>query len=323
MKQFKIDKEFENKIPPMPKEDFDGLRADIIADGYVRDPLVVWTEENTLVDGHHRWQIIQDNYELLKDKYTVAYRSFPDRWAAIAWICANQLHKHNMTEIQRMKLIQEEHDARQKSWGGDRKSSGEILHLKPEEPEPVKHGSSGKELKTRPTIAKEHGITEGAVKAAVEVGRGIDKAEKVAPGFKNKVLSGEVKANKGDLAAMRKMDDDKIKEAVENIYSGMKPDKPKPEKPKSPGYTKADRELHEIIQKSVASQTNYDVSSAYNIDDLIQEIEINGNNYINSLKNTLEHRKDIAKDGDAKNRVSQAISKIIQDIVKVRGEFIK
>lgn len=62
---FRIDPEFENKIPEMPKEDFEGLKADIIADGYVRDPLVVWKEENTLVDGHNRWKIIQENYKLL------------------------------------------------------------------------------------------------------------------------------------------------------------------------------------------------------------------------------------------------------------------
>jgi hypothetical protein len=69
-----------------------------------------------------------------------------------------------------MKLIQEEHDARKMSWGGDRKSSGEILHLK---------NDDTKANKIRPEIAREHGIIERLVKTAVEVGRGIDKAAEV------------------------------------------------------------------------------------------------------------------------------------------------
>lgn len=312
---FRIDPEFQNKIPPMPTEDFNGLKADIIADGYVRDPLVVWKEENTLVDGHHRWQIIQDNYELLKDKYTVVYKSFPDRWAAIAWICANQLHKHNMTEIQRMKLIQEEHDARQKSWGGDRKSSGEILHLKSEEPETVKRGFPGKELKTRPTIAREHGITEGAVKAAVEVGRAIDKAESVVPGFKGKILSGEVKANKSDLANMRKMDEEEIAQAVEDIYAGKKP-KRNPPKPKT---EEEKRDLAEI-EAIVRDMRDPTTTPEFTLDFLIEDIELNGQTYVELLDNTLKDREQLVTD-ENKPRIAAAITKVVENILKVRDSM--
>ena len=68
-----------------------------------------------------------------------------------------------------VKLLQEEHDARKRIQGGTganqytSEQSGEILH-------------SAKANKIRQEIATEHGITPGAVKAAVEIGRGIDKA---------------------------------------------------------------------------------------------------------------------------------------------------
>ena len=132
MIELKIDPEFRDKIPPIPAEDFEGLRADILRDGYVRDPLVVWDEENILLDGHHRWKVIQEHPEL---PFTTDRKSFPNRWAAIAWICANQLHKHNMNEIQRAKLLQEEYEARKKTSGGQlgnknaKKRSEENLHL--------------------------------------------------------------------------------------------------------------------------------------------------------------------------------------------------
>lgn len=124
---------------------------------------------------------------------TLDYKSFPDRWAAIAWICANQLHKHNMNEIQRAKLIQEEYEARNRGIGGSKGFrgnqytnlvTGEILQL------PESEGENNLPV-TRIAIAQEHGIGQGAVKSAVEVGRGIDKAAEVDPDFKRDVLSGE------------------------------------------------------------------------------------------------------------------------------------
>jgi len=87
---FKIDAEFMAKIPKMPDDAMQGLRADIIGDGYIRDPLVIWKEENTLLDGHHRWEIKKSAPEKISDSIPVEYRSFDDRWAAIVWICRNQ-----------------------------------------------------------------------------------------------------------------------------------------------------------------------------------------------------------------------------------------
>lgn len=78
--------------------------------------------------------------------------------------------------MQKEKLIQEEHDARQHSVGAPignqnaKKQSGEIHHFDSENP---------KANKIRKEIAKEHNITENAVRTAVEVGRGIDRAAEV------------------------------------------------------------------------------------------------------------------------------------------------
>ncbi len=165
-----------------------------------------------LLDGHHRWRVICENWETLNDKYTIDYKSFPDRWTAIAWICANQLHKHNMTEIQKMKLIQEEYEARQKSVGAQKgntnakKQIGEIpqvvfTDLLTGEEKPLPPAKNpGKEPTTRNILAEEHKISSDDVRTAVEVGRGIDRAAKIDPEFKREILSGEVKARKSDLA---------------------------------------------------------------------------------------------------------------------------
>lgn len=84
-----------------------------------------------------------------------------------------------MNELQRAKLIQEEHDAMMKTHGGDRRSGGfssvqnELLKS-----EPI--GGVGHN-KTRFQIAAEHNMAPAAVQRAVFVGRGIDKAAEVDP----------------------------------------------------------------------------------------------------------------------------------------------
>lgn len=325
MQKLKIDPEFRDKIPAMPKEDFDGLRADIIRDGYVRDPLVVWQEENTLLDGHHRWTVICENWEMLKDKYVIDYKSFPDRWAAIAWICANQLHKHNMTELQRMKLYQEEYEARQKTSGGQtgnanaKKQGEEILHLVSEN---LIDGSAipfeyktGKEPKTREILAKEHNVSPGTIQTAVEVGRGIDRAAKIDPEFKREILTGEVKARKSDLAEIRKMEtDEEVAAKIEEIRN---PPKERKQSTNPRGYTKEDRESNAQTKAIIADM--YDASNVpeFTIDFLLEDIDANGMEYVSLLRNTLIDRSTLLTD-ENKPAVADAIDKIINEIKKVK-----
>lgn len=91
-----------------------------------------------------------------------------------------------------MKLIQEEHDARQKTRGGDHKS--EEFKNQAGKNSLLDSAKAKDRNITRYEIAKEHGVPQSAVKSAVMVGRGIDRAAKVDPEFKKEVLSGELKA---------------------------------------------------------------------------------------------------------------------------------
>lgn len=76
------------------------LEESILADG-CRDPLVVWEEENVLVDGHHRLTICRRN----GIPYSVVYRSFPNIEAVKAWMDLNQLGRRNLSKEDRDALI--------------------------------------------------------------------------------------------------------------------------------------------------------------------------------------------------------------------------
>src|SRR6516162_7749452 len=57
------------------------------------DALVVWQEEQTLLDGHHRHAICEQH----SLDYRIQELSLPDLEAAKAWTIANQLGRRNLT----------------------------------------------------------------------------------------------------------------------------------------------------------------------------------------------------------------------------------
>jgi hypothetical protein len=121
--------------------------------------------------------------------------------AAIVWMCRNQLGRRNLSDEQRAYIIKV--SAALGENGQGKKTKG---------------GS----FQARKVIAEERGITEGEVRYAVEFGRGLDAAEKVAPGIKAAVLSGETKAPKSLIAKIRNTPEEKRPAAVEAIKSGDK-----------------------------------------------------------------------------------------------------
>ena len=57
----KIDPEFESRIPPLTEEEFKQLEENILAEGTILMPLIVWGD--TIVDGHNRYKIAQAHGE--------------------------------------------------------------------------------------------------------------------------------------------------------------------------------------------------------------------------------------------------------------------
>ena len=55
MINLKIDPEFQSQIPPLTDDEFKQLEENILKEGKLLSPLIVWN--NTLVDGHNRYDI--------------------------------------------------------------------------------------------------------------------------------------------------------------------------------------------------------------------------------------------------------------------------
>src|SRR5262245_15416273 len=90
-----IHPELHSMIPALTPEEFAQLETNIVADG-CHDPLIVWQEKQTLLDGHNRYAICE-RHGL---PYTMQEVSLADLDAAQTWIIANQLGRRNLTPEQ-------------------------------------------------------------------------------------------------------------------------------------------------------------------------------------------------------------------------------
>ena len=193
MINLKIDPEFQNQIPPLTDDEFKQLEENILKEGKLISPLIVWG--NTLVDGHNRYAIVQEHPEI---SFSTMPLPFESREEVLAWICRNQLGRRNLSPEQKRYLLGKQYEAEKKAakiFRGNqytlaKKSGGN-------------HGDnhhSGK--KTCDRIAEENDVSRASVLRASHYTRGIDIADSLSPGIKQKVFSGEVKFTNEEMSKL-------------------------------------------------------------------------------------------------------------------------
>lgn len=205
-----IDPEFKALIPPLLPEERSGLESMIVAEG-CRDALVTW--QGVLIDGHNRYEICQ-NHGI---PFRVEEKDFDSRDDVIEWIYQNQLSRRNLTDEKRTYLIGKAYSHRKNRYGGDRKS------------EEVKSSPQNEDLitpqKTAEKIAQEHNVSRATVERAETYAKAVDSiAENLGEEVKQKILAGEIRANKQDIVKLSKVEPAKQAEIVERVSIGEEKD---------------------------------------------------------------------------------------------------
>ena len=145
LQNLSVDPEFQSKIPPLTAEERSQLEANILEEGRLLNPLIVW--KGIIVDGHNRFEILKEHPEI---EYTVLEKEFAGREEAIVWICKNQLGRRNLTPEQRRYLVGKQYEAEKLAHGGSRKMEGD---------QPSCHGDNlVSQPKTCERIAQENGV---------------------------------------------------------------------------------------------------------------------------------------------------------------------
>ena len=189
----KIDPEFQGKIPPLTFEELNQLEANILRDGRIINPIIVW--QGLIVDGHNRYTIAKKHPEI---PFTVHEKEFASRYEAIIWICKNQLGRRNLSPEQKRYLIGKQYEAEKKAAKIFRGNQYTLAKKSGGSHDDTHH--SGK--KTCDRIAEENGVSRASVLRASHYTRGIDIADNLSPGIKQKVFSGEVKFTNEEMSKL-------------------------------------------------------------------------------------------------------------------------
>lgn len=197
MAEIFIDSEFANYIRPLSDEEFEKLKESIKLEG-IRDPLVVWN--GFLIDGYHRYKIATE----LEIEFKTIEIDLPDKEAVKEWIIKNQLGRRNLTSQEASYYRGKLYESRKLNHGGDRKSSGQNVHLK----------------KTAEIIGKEYGVDEKTIRRDAEFSKAVDKvSEKVGKEAKNAILTGQINIPKKDVEKIIEIKEE-APEFIEPILNG-------------------------------------------------------------------------------------------------------
>lgn len=193
--QLKIDPDFRDIICPMTQAERLQLEDNILADG-CREPLIVWN--GTIIDGHNRYEICHRH----KIPFAIRELQFDCKEAAIAWICANQLGRRNLTEETRKFLIGMQYES-EKVANSMRNAQGINQYTEIETPRHSKTGSIRHITALR--VAEEHALSHATVQKYGAFTRAVSEIQKKAPDIAANILSGRYKISHQNVVILSQM----------------------------------------------------------------------------------------------------------------------
>ena len=226
MINLKIDPEFQSQIPPLTDDEFKQLEENILKEGKLISPLIVWN--NILVDGHNRYAILQKHPEIYFSTMPLLFES---REEVLAWICKNQLGRRNLTPEQKKFLIGKQYSVEHRKPGGNGNNQytattqaavqEELCQIDTIPPTSV-------EASIRKQIADRNNVSESYVVRSEKFMRGVEIMEQMMPGTKEKILSGQFKVRDADMHRLARADFPNRKQIVHEILHPE--DRPAPQK---------------------------------------------------------------------------------------------
>ena len=226
MINLKIDPEFQSQIPPLTDDEFKQLEENILKEGKLLSPLIVWG--NTLVDGHNRYAILQKHPEIY---FSTMPLRFENREEAIAWICRNQLGRRNLTPEQKKFLVGKQYSIEHRKPGGNGNNQYTTATQETVQEELCQNDTIppvSSETSIRRKIAEQHHVSESYVSRSEKFMKGVEIMEQMMPGTKEKILSGQFKVRDADMHRLARADFPNRKQIVHEILHPE--DRPAPQK---------------------------------------------------------------------------------------------
>jgi hypothetical protein len=202
-----IHPELQSFIYPLTPEELQQLEANLLAEG-CRDPLVIWREEEVLLDGHNR--------HMLCAKHGITFEvvnvPLPDLDAAKAWMVNNQLGRRNLTPDQTSYLRGKQYELQKRQGTRTDLTSG---------------NSYQKSHNTATELAQHHKVSEKTIRNDAVYAKAIDTLADVAgPEARQALLSRETKVTQKEVKALAKVamkDTHTAREALDAVHGVKTP----------------------------------------------------------------------------------------------------
>ena len=303
--ELKIDKAFKTLIRPLRKQEYLQLETNILNDG-CRDPIITW--KGVIIDGHNRYEICTRHNIPFETKEM----SFENRAAAVAWICANQLGRRNITEETRKYLIGMQYEAEKYVNGQKRKeylgqspaTNGEPTQfiIGKDELPPSRHLTALK-------IANDNHISTASVQKYAQFTRAIDTIGKAEPKLKAKILTGRYKVSHNNLLELSQLSEEEIKRINRHVDNNKLP------------YIKYSNSRETIQNSSAfqgkkadASQPSVKDMPTYDPDAPITELSLTIPSWIGSMQRAKARIDKNAISENAKAKLHTVLNELITNI---------
>lgn len=295
--QLRIDPEFESRIPPLTDDEFKQLEENILADGVIINPIIVW--DGVIIDGHNRFRIVEKHPHIT---FTTCEREFNDRHDALAWICKNQLGRRNLTFQQKKYLIGKQFEAEKQRQG----TNNQYVQAKSEK---CQVGTFQNSVDTAERIAQENGIGRRSVFRAEEFAKAVDIADEIEPGIRSEILAGKIKTTEKEVQALTKAPPEERPALVEELR------KPPEERRK----VLPERNLLSLEQ--IAAELP-DESCRVSPESMLYELEDALDTFTFRWSVCLSHNRDYFSDEEHRTKINQLAQNGLQYLSQIlKGEI--
>ncbi len=170
----RIDPELVELGAPMDDATRAALRESLRTEG-CRDALVVWQEQDVLLDGHNRLAICRED----GIAFQVTKLSFPDRAAAVAWFVTAQRTRRSLTSHWAMYYLGRQYSAEKREHG--------------------RRGKTGQSDQSSVRLASAAGVGEKTVRRAAAFAEAVDALERAVPHARRAVLNRQIKLSRQQI----------------------------------------------------------------------------------------------------------------------------
>lgn len=216
--KLKIDPEFKGLIKGLQTKEYLQLESNILMDG-CREAIITWN--GIIVDGHNRYEICTRH----NIPFRIQEMEFDCREAVIAWICANQLGRRNISEETRKYLIGVQYHT-EKIAGSKRNARGVNQYSSDDFIDPEKAAIAFEKQLTHRTaerLADENHISQATVQKYAAYSRALDEIGQHEPKLVRKILSGAYKISHNNVLELAKRTPEEIRRVNRRIDRNPEP----------------------------------------------------------------------------------------------------